>query len=349
MLRESPVAGRLVRIGFVSVGFFYSLSGFVLALAYANRKRDDLKFYISRLARIYPLYALALLLALPGFLLKWNHGSVKSAEGWAALVTAPFLLQAWIPSTALAWNGPGWSLSCETLFYLIFPFVLPWALQLSLRNLWFCLAGSWVAAMLPPIMVHFFMGWQPVSVHIPDHWRFWADLVSYNPIARAPEFLAGILAGCILLRREKFDSRLGTWLIAAGVAIGGVAMLAVSHIPVLLLHNGVLLPVWLFVIAGFTMQGFPGRLFSFRPFVFLGEISYGIYILQSPVSGYFSILLRPWLNHREFIDQYDSFGLLLLYVAVLTAVAALTFVYYEKPVGRFINRAWKRRELTTSS
>ena len=32
-----------------------------------------------------------------------------------------FLIQAWIPEKALTFNPPGWSLSVEFIFYLIFP------------------------------------------------------------------------------------------------------------------------------------------------------------------------------------------------------------------------------------
>ena len=35
------------------------------------------------------------------------------------------LVQAHIPSFALAWNPPAWSLSAEAFFYLVFPFVAP--------------------------------------------------------------------------------------------------------------------------------------------------------------------------------------------------------------------------------
>lgn len=70
----SAVAGHVVSFGFVGVSFFFVLSGFILAYSYAPRAAEGAvaprPFYASRVARIYPLYLAALLIALPGFLIR---------------------------------------------------------------------------------------------------------------------------------------------------------------------------------------------------------------------------------------------------------------------------------------
>src|SRR5487761_828074 len=55
---------RIVGLGYVSVSFFFLLSGFILALVYLKDGRPVTRrrFYWARVARIYPLYLAAMLL-----------------------------------------------------------------------------------------------------------------------------------------------------------------------------------------------------------------------------------------------------------------------------------------------
>ena len=344
----SPLAARPAQIGFIAVGFFYTLSGFVLTIVYAQRKMDRATFYFSRFARIYPLYLLALVLSLPGYLTKWHSGEVGVLQGAGALILAPLLLQAWYPPTTLVWNGPGWSLSCEAFFYFIFPFLLPRFLKLEEKSLLPVVGGCWMASLLPSFVFHLCNGWTSASVEvaqaarIPTTFNYWMDLVSFHPLARTPEFLAGMAIGCLLIRERPSNAvRKGTILVAVSVALLFTTAATAEMIPASILHNGLLLPVWLMLITGFYWGGFPGRLLSVWPLVALGEISYAMYILQSPVSGYLGVALRPIL-HQSFIGQYPNLYALALYIIVLTMVSAFSYRYFEKPMRDFVNRRWQR-------
>src|ERR1035437_477263 len=65
-----PLAARFVASGFTAVTLFFVLSGFILAYNY-DRIRSRREFWISRFARIYPVYFLSLL---PAFITPhWSH------------------------------------------------------------------------------------------------------------------------------------------------------------------------------------------------------------------------------------------------------------------------------------
>ena len=103
--------------GFTAVSFFFVLSGFVLTWS----QNSDVKagrFFLHRIARIWPLHLLTMLLAL--FAPPLPTSSEVSMLGALSVAT---LTQAWIPVSPFlnAFNGVSWSLSCEAFFYLMFP------------------------------------------------------------------------------------------------------------------------------------------------------------------------------------------------------------------------------------
>lgn len=91
--------------GFVSVNFFFLLSGFVVQYAYKdrllNKKTGSIEFLFNRLAHLYPTYLLFFV------------GAIQSSGFLLHL----FALQSWIPiapqDLAFKWNGLAWAVSTE--------------------------------------------------------------------------------------------------------------------------------------------------------------------------------------------------------------------------------------------
>ncbi|MGZ3237576.1 MAG: acyltransferase family protein, partial [Burkholderiaceae bacterium] len=106
----------------VGVSFFFVLSGFILTYVYHDMQNDRtsiLRFYAARIARIWPLHVACLLLAilfipLPG---QFSLG---------VLAANFFLIHAWIPYDQyfFSYNYVSWSISTELFFYLVFPLIV---------------------------------------------------------------------------------------------------------------------------------------------------------------------------------------------------------------------------------
>lgn len=115
--------------GFLAVDLFFALSGFVLAASYGRRFGAGLTpwiFFKMRMIRLYPLYALSLLVSLTMLLVALAfQGRITeyTAVEWAALPYALFMLPAPSPvpsSTLYPLNIPAWSLMFEILVNMVF-------------------------------------------------------------------------------------------------------------------------------------------------------------------------------------------------------------------------------------
>lgn len=107
----------------MAVSYFFALSGFILVVSSVRQGQPPGRiaagrFWRNRVARIYPLYALALTL----FLALALTARTTTLRPEPVPVAATYaMLQAWVPPWALLYNYPGWSLSVKALFYALFP------------------------------------------------------------------------------------------------------------------------------------------------------------------------------------------------------------------------------------
>ena len=117
-------AGTFIGHGYLAVDLFFVLSGFVMALTYAEDFRKGFavqayaRFMVKRLGRIYPLYISATIAA---FLIAVSHHEphLTSATRWACNI---LLIQAWGLSQSIA--HAVWSISTEFGAYVLFPGLL---------------------------------------------------------------------------------------------------------------------------------------------------------------------------------------------------------------------------------
>jgi peptidoglycan/LPS O-acetylase OafA/YrhL len=273
--------------GYVAVSLFFVLSGFILTYAHGAAGAPDIDpraFYANRFARIYPAYAFALLLSGPLFA---GHslrlfGAKTMLEQATAVV---LLVQAYFPSMALAWNPPAWSLSVEAFFYLLFPFVAQrltrcrWSIALAVA------AASYAVCLLLPIAYLAIAPDAPVPPVFQSE-APWLNALRYDPVARFPEFVIGIVAGRWYLgmgaprEAARWSLPTAAALVVLVAALGGSSLISYP-----VLHNGLLAPVFALLIVGLASGGGGGfaRLLATRPFVALGDASYSLYVLHIPL------------------------------------------------------------------
>jgi len=277
--------------GFVGVSFFFVLSGFILTYTYLGRpgqvainRRD---FWIARVARVYPTYLFALAVAAVPFWRGW--GGVNTVCATPRIVTAlttPVLLQAWTPCAWAWWNAPGWSLSAEAFFYLLFPLIAVPIVRLGRRQLCAVMAFTYLIHLfvLYLYMIITVDGQQPFA----DHGTWW-DISTYllrtlpfDPLVRLAEFVIGVALGSLFLkggahrreRRARWFTSPGALSIAASIAI--VAVLAVFG-P---LHPWAMTPTNVLLVPFFTL------------------LIYGVAFNEEPIATFFSLPLLVLASTR---------------------------------------------------
>ncbi|HYA73240.1 MAG TPA: acyltransferase, partial [Roseiarcus sp.] len=103
---------------YLSVDFFFVLSGFVLAYSYGRRLEADLsadQFILMRLIRLYPLYFCAFLISVGVECLALRHGLVSAATAIARVTFAAAFFPAPFGVSLYPMNFPAWSLFYEVV------------------------------------------------------------------------------------------------------------------------------------------------------------------------------------------------------------------------------------------
>lgn len=309
---------EIVRGGYLAVGTFFVLSGFVLARSYGSMRWDRanlIRYGVGRFARVYPAYLLSLLIVTP-YILKFlsTPGKVSMAEKASVLTSYILVLQGWVRAT-VHWNTPAWSLSCEFFFYLCFPL---FAFCLRKRS-GMAMVTALVATMaLPPLLER--MG-------VPDFWK---------PLTHMADFLLGIGAAGLYERMSRPGSwiaRRGWWLYGPAVAGGAILVAFPDLVTGWTTIEAALRPMSAALVIGLGLGGgFPARVLSTRIAATLGHASYSLYILHVPLLWWFS---RYWGRPTGPLLAVAVSAYLIGVVLVSTAV----FKFVEGPANRRI-REW---------
>lgn len=324
-----PVAHAFSLAGHDWMTMFFILSGLILTWNYDELLGDRLNraglrtYFVARFARIYPLYLLALAIAIAP--------RIVSLAQAGALATLPdfwlhvFALQAWSGdlSVAYGYNGPGWSIGVEFFLYALFPLLLV-AFRRVRQNpralVIIAIAAVLVTTALTLVLTLAGLAELPRTDPMSAHrW------VYRTPLTRLPDFVLGISLGYLLrLTASMSLERIGRLAQAVGgvLAIGFMLIPALAEsvwsldaldmVPFALLFLGL---VW----APNTVLA---RLLSTRLLVFLGECSFAFYLFHATVISFVGQPqpgIVPWAT--TWVTAF----------ALTTFVAAGAHVLFERP------------------
>lgn len=329
--RDFPAGGiwHFFDYGWLGVNLFLVISGLVITLSmfrHMERSPQGYRwaFFVSRLARIVPLYLLTGAVFLAVVVPAWLHGS--PAELFKHLGSHLAFVHNLHHDTHGSINGPNWSIALEMQFYLLMVLIAPW---LALRPRAVHLAGALAVALayrcaaavavpagdittqfiyatqLPGVIDHFALGVALAVALDPTHRSAWLQpgWRAFFVASAVSVLLLGLVASLFLNFGYWENNAMVTF--APGLAAAGFTALLAAAITFPLAHH-----------------------VSLRPLNYLGEISYGLYLWHLPI-----LLLL-----MAAAPQLKGIALLATVLGITVVCSSLSWHLVERPLNRFFRR-----------
>ena len=326
--------------------FFFVLSGFVVTHAYSKRIGGPLSaasFLLKRVGRVWPLH-LVMLLVLIGLEAAraamggtgTSRPSFSDPDSWTSILPNALLLHAFNTENGLTWNVPSWSISVEMGVYVLFAAGL---LVFRSRLPWFAIALVALSVV--------------VLAKMP---KPYVDATQDFGLFRG---LAGFFMGYLVyeLRTRRSGLVTSTWLatwlelVASVLTVLFVCAAGGGWLP-LLAPFVFAAAVYLF---SYECSGL-SRLLVTRTSLFLGKVSYSIYMVHYPIvliTGAVCAVLSHRLGiHLVLVGEDGAADKLLnfgagwadslataVFLAVTIGMAVLTYRFIEVPGQEIIRHA----------
>jgi peptidoglycan/LPS O-acetylase OafA/YrhL len=324
--------------GWVGVQLFFILSGYLITTLLLTEEarfgRIDLRaFWIRRACRIWPLYYLCVLIGF--FVIPWIDGYLGSPgyRQQLAKQLPAFLL--FLGNWSLALRGPPpnfeigilWSVCVEEQFYLAIPLLLAWV-RPRFR------VGVVLGLMAGAIAVRALLARDP-SVH--------QMMIQYNTFAQLDTILSGVLLALLLGVNPK-GSPVGRWArwlqwpLYAVMIWGLTSRQLAQEFPSRRTWDFV--AIWVcgmgLVAVAVTVRGRLSAILSSTILVWLGKISYGLYMYHEVAIWIKPKVARrlPWFPNEDALMGIGTLALTIL-------LAAVSYYAFERPFLRW-KKAWTR-------
>ncbi len=292
----APLPWDLASSGYVGVGLFFLLSGFVLA--WGTRPGLPARtFYRRRFARVWPSHAVVLACAavLP---------VVAVQRDLATAVPNLFLVQAWYvgdDGVVFGMNGVSWSLSCEAFFYATFPVAVLVVRRVPLVLGWLAAVAGLSCSLVLALE--------------------WPDLAFHLPLSRYGEFVLGLVAGVAV--RNGWRPQVPGAVAAAALALGA----AVSSVLPFPVPDVVLALPFLLLVLHLALRDLERRRgwLQHRALVFAGEASFAFYLVHE----------LAIVNLRDHVPSRAVPAVLVITPVVLVAAVVLHLLV-ERPANRLL-------------
>jgi len=310
------------KAGWTGVSFFFVLSGFVLT--WSARPGVSLPaFWRRRLVKIYPNHVVTWIAALG--LILWNGPVLAGPVLWPAAFATLLLVQAWVPDPNFftSINGVTWSLSCEVLFYLMFPLWLILVRRIAPPRLW-CWAGAIIVLIFcAPLFAQLLpdkpqLPWKALSTY-----QYW--FVYIFPPVRMLEFVLGM----VMARAVEEERRWVKLSMGQASVLCCLGYIGALYAPFLFgIAAMTVLPIALVIAAGAEADIRGDQSFlRHRIMVWLGEISFAFYLVHRLVLVHGHQVLGA---HRQWATS-TALALIVLALGVSIGLAALLYKVVEVP------------------
>lgn len=322
--------------GWSGVDLFFVLSGFLISsriIPFINSKNFLSNFYINRALRIFPLYYSFLIIFFSIWFILISFNYFKNYTFYAHNWWTFFLFfQNWAYIIDLMKNNTAdffimhfWSLAVEEQFYLFFPLCVI-ALK-RVQSIFVCSIALVVAILL--IRSIYFLSVISVYKYAFTYW---------NTFFRLDSFLIGVILYCVIKLQKNTTSFLQYFRIV-------FILLTLTLCVVFYLNHGATKTNSFFPTIGYTLIAIIysyfiyfslfseniicNRLMKNYWLVFIGKISFGLYIFHVPIFFICEIIFNKLSLNIHFQNPFKIIFVGLLSFTITLMVSSLSFKYFE--------------------
>jgi len=320
---NEALAESLFRPGAMGVDLFFMISGFIMVLTTRNADgslHDTLHFLIKRFARIWPVYVV---LALIGIQVYNPFEYYTIPSNVAAVVKSLFFLPV-DPAKPMYYGLPyglGWTLNFEIYFYVVFAVAM-----LAGRYRWLAFFGWLLFTLIAVPLVK--RGEFSMDVLHDYHFGFAYWNQATNPMIWT--FAAGVLIGLVYQSRIRLPDSLGTRCLTIG-AIATAVWWAYSGLATFHGMNqwGWPLAVALLILAVASKSiEIPVP----RPLLWLGEISFSLYLAHYIAQG----VVTRTLNYYNRHDLTQTWSMIFITTVFALIFGAVSHAILEKRLSEWV-------------
>lgn len=320
-----------MHLGAIGVEFFFVISGFLISLQLmsykeaVNRKEVSFgkaikTFFIRRVLRIFPLYYFVLFLATV-----FNDGEIREAFWWNLTYLSNFYfikVQSWNPIFSHFW-----SLSVEEHFYLGWPFLL----LFFKRKIY-----PYLFLIISLIAIGF--RWYSFSTLEGYYFDTYAHTLSCLDLF----MFGGALAFLYRYKKDWFEKLFASgwqrYLVFFGFLMLMIFWMKNDKVEIFkVVYLRFIIGIFYTFTIGFLVvgvKGFFGKVFNNKTLIYLGKLSYGIYLIHNFVPGLLLEIKKLNLYLEvEFV----------IYLIVTILISMILQKVIELPFRR-LNRHFKIRE-----
>jgi peptidoglycan/LPS O-acetylase OafA/YrhL len=327
IFQNSPLFKFLGNWGTEAVIIFFVLSGIVIGISQETKPKDRSTFIKNRLLRIIPIFIIGFLLALIANVL--YHRSLPSTSVLTGSLFFLSTLQGWIV-VPVEFNPPIWSLTFEMFFYLIF------SLTIGRKNtvliLWCFVSVLCIPLYYSPVIgfsvvKHFVAMFAFSSIWLVGYFiQKYKHLFNFNFVNALLSLLSLPMVGRLSITTDhydvikyfifalvsvplfgyilkpvkfKFNDALGIQLVITFILIAVLQFYSVSSFYNRIIYS--VLPFFAFIVLAFKNLFVRIHAEVSSYLVFLGEISYSLYVIHYPILYLTMFFLKDYLFLVPFV------------------------------------------------